>query len=121
LATIRDVMSTDLISVSPGATVAEAATVMGTGKVGAALVLDGDRLAGIFTERDILRALASDFDAARHLVSHWMTRDPVSLTPDADASEALDLMLDRGFRHVPVLEDGRVVGVVSLRDVTPRD
>jgi CBS domain-containing protein len=50
-----------------------------------------------------------------------MTRDPVSLTPDADAREALDLMLDRGFRHVPVLEDGRVVGVVSLRDVTPRD
>jgi len=119
--TIREVMSTALISVSPGATVAEAATVMGTGKVGAALVLDGERLAGIFTERDILRALASDFDAAGHLVSHWMTRDAVTLTSEAEASEALDLMLDRGFRHVPIVDDGRVVGVVSLRDVTPRD
>ena len=121
MTTIRDVMSTELISVTPGATVAEAATVMGTGKVGAALILEDDHLAGIFTERDILRALASDFDAAGHLVSHWMTRDPVTLTPEASASEALDLMLDRGFRHVPVVEDGRVVGIVSLRDVTPRD
>ena len=118
---IRDVMSTELISVAPGATVAEAATVMGTGKVGAALILDGGRLAGIFTERDILRALASDFDAAGHLVSHWMTADPVTLAPGANANEALDLMLDRGFRHVPVVDDGRVVGIVSLRDVTPRD
>ncbi len=121
MTTIRDVMSTELISVTPDATVAEAATVMGTGKVGAALILDGERLAGIFTERDILRALASDFDAAGHLVSHWMTPDPVTLTPEADANEALDLMLDRGFRHVPVVDDGRVVGIVSLRDVTPRD
>ena len=121
MTTIRDVMSTELVSVSPGATVAEAATVMGTGKVGAALILDGEHLAGIFTERDILRALASDFDAAGHLVSHWMTPDPVTLAPEAKANEALDLMLDRGFRHVPVMDDGRVVGIVSLRDVTPRD
>ena len=121
MTTIRDVMSTELVSVTPGATVAEAATVMGTRKVGAALILDGERLAGIFTERDILRALASDFDAAGHLVSHWMTPDPFTLTPGSSASEALDLMLDRGFRHVPVVEDGRVLGIVSLRDVTPRD
>ena len=120
MTTIRDVMSTELISVSPDATVAEAATVMGTGKVGAALILDGGRLAGIFTERDILRALASDFDAAAHLVSHWMSPDPVTLSPTADAKEALDQMLDRGFRHVPVVDDGRAVGIVSLRDVTPR-
>jgi CBS domain-containing protein len=119
--TIAEVMSTELISVAPGATVAEAATVMGTGKVGAALILDGDRLAGIFTERDILRALASDFDAAGHLVSHWMTPDPVTLSPGAEASDALDMMLDRGFRHIPVIEEGRVIGIVSLRDVTPRD
>ena len=119
--TIREVMSTELITVAPGATVAEAATVMGTNHVGAALVMDGDHLVGIFTERDILRALASDFDAAGHLVSHWMTRDPIVLAPDAATSEALDLMLDRGFRHVPIVEAGRVVGMVSLRDVTPRD
>ena len=121
MAAIRDVMSTELVSVEPGATVAEAATVMGTRKVGAALVMECDRLLGIFTERDILRALASDFDAAGHLVSHWMTTGPTTLGPDAAPGAALDLMLDRGFRHVPVVEGERVVGIVSLRDVTPRD
>lgn len=121
MATIREVMSTELVTVDPGATVAGAATVMGTNHVGAALVMDGDHLAGIFTERDILRALASDFDAAGHLVSHWMTQDPIVLPPDSNANEARDLMLDRGFRHVPVVDAGRVVGIVSLRDVTPRD
>jgi len=117
---IRDVMSTDLVSVTPTATVAEAATVMATHKVGAALVMDDDRLAGIFTERDILRALASHFDAARHAVSDWMTPDPQTLTPASDTVDALHLMLDRGFRHVPIVDGGRVVGIVSLRDVTGR-
>ncbi len=121
MAAIRGVMSVELITVGPGATVAEAATVMGTGQVGAALVMDDEHLVGIFTERDILRALASDFDAAGHLVSHWMTRDPIVLPPDGETSEVLDLMLDRGFRHIPVVETGRLVGIVSLRDVTPRD
>lgn len=117
---IRDVMSTELVSVTPTTTIAEAATVMGTRKVGAALVIDRDRLAGIFTERDILRALASQFDAAGHAVSGWMTPDPQTLTSDADVAEARALMLERGFRHVPIVDGGRVVGIVSLRDVMPR-
>jgi len=112
-------MSTELVAVGPGATVAEAATVMATGHVGAALVMDGDRLAGIFTERDILRALASDFDAAGHLVSHWMTEDPKTLPPGADTIEALGLMLGSGFRHVPIVHERLVVGIVSMRDVAP--
>jgi CBS domain-containing protein len=120
MATIQEVMSTELVAVAPGASVAEAATVMGTGHVGAALVMEGERLAGIFTERDILRALASDFDAAGHLVSHWMTEDPTTLPPGAGTDEALKLMLSGGFRHVPVVDAGRVVGVVSMRDVAPR-
>ena len=119
MAEYRDVMSTELVAVSPDASIAEAATVMGTGRVGAALVMDGDRLVGIFTERDILRALASDFDAAGHLVSHWMTEGPATLHPGADTSEALGLMLERGFRHVPVMNGDLVVGIVSMRDVAP--
>jgi CBS domain-containing protein len=118
--TIREVMSTSLISVTPTASVAEAATVMATNKVGAALVMSGDALEGIFTERDILRALGEHFDAAGHLVSHWMTPSPTSLPPDATAAEALALMLEHGFRHVPVVEGERVIGIVSMRDVTPR-
>lgn len=118
---IREVMSTQLVTVTSGATVAETATVMGTNDVGAALVMDGERLVGIFTERDILHALASDFDAARHLASHWMTKNPMTLTPGAAAADALELMLEHGFRHIPVVDGDRVVGIVSMRDVTPRD
>lgn len=113
-------MSTDIVSVAPTTTVAEAATVMGTNHIGAALVMDGEALAGIFTERDVMRAVASDFDAAGHLVGQWMTPQPVTLAPDAAPREALELMLERGFRHLPVVEAGKVVGVVSIRDLTPR-
>jgi CBS domain-containing protein len=118
MATIREVMSTELVSVAPGATVAEAATVMGARQVGAALVVEGEALIGIFTERDILRALASDFDAAHHHVGDWMTKEPVTVSPDASAAESLDRMLAEGFRHLPVTEDGALVGVVSLRDLS---
>ncbi len=93
---------------------------MSTHQVGAALVLDGGRLAGIFTERDILRALGSDFDAAGHQVSDRMTREPVTASPDADAADVLATMLERGFRHVPIVDGEAVVGIVSMRDVMPR-
>ena len=119
--TIRDIMSTDLVTVQPGATVAEAATVMGGHHVGSALVLEGTRPAGIFTERDALRALASDFDAAHHPVEQWMTRDPLTIESSMDIREARDLMLDRGFRHLPVTEGGVLVGIVSIRDLTRVD
>jgi CBS domain-containing protein len=115
---IREIMSADLVTVSPGSTVAEAATVMGGHHVGSALVMEDDALIGIFTERDILRALSQDFDAPTHHVSQWMTRDPVTVGPDSSADEALQLMLDGNFRHLPVCEGARPVGIVSLRDVS---
>lgn len=118
MAAVRDVMSTNLVSVSPTATIAEAATVMGTRRVGSALVMDDDSLLGIFTERDILRSLAGDFDAPAHRVSEAMTRDPTTVDAGTDIGEALDTMLEHGFRHFPVTEAGRVVGVVSMRDLT---
>jgi CBS domain-containing protein len=120
MATLRDVMASDLTTVTPDATVAEAAQLMSVRHVGSALVMDAGRLVGIFTERDIVRALASDFDAAGHTVGATMTRDPRTLPPDASTSEALDLMLAAGFRHLPVVEAGEVLGVVSLRDLAPR-
>ncbi len=120
MTTIRGVMSKSLVTVEPHATVAEAATVMGGRHVGSALVMVDGRLAGIFTERDILRALASHFDAAGHTVGQWMAKDPVTVDPDMRVRDALDLLLERGFRHLPVVEDGEVVGVVSLRDLTSR-
>jgi CBS domain-containing protein len=116
--TLRDVMSTTLVTVAPDATVSEAAEVMSIHHVGAALVVERDRLRGIFTERDIVRAFASQHDAAGQSVAAWMTKDPVTLTPDTNAAEALDRMLEEGFRHVPVLEGERLVGIVSMRDLS---
>jgi CBS domain-containing protein len=118
MATIGDVMTRKVLSVPPSTTVAEAATIMGERGTGSTLVMEGDRLVGIFTERDIVRALGQHFDAAGHPVSEWMTRDPRTVEPDADVRTALDLMLERGFRHLPVVEDATVVGVVSLRDLS---
>ena len=117
MATVREVMSTNVITVDADDTVAEAATVMGGKRVGSALIMDGERIAGIFTERDIVRALGEHFDAAGHPISHWMTRTPTTITPDASVDEALNMMLAGGFRHLPVVDGDRVVGMLSMRDV----
>ncbi len=114
---IRDVMSRDPVSVAPSATVSEAATLMGARNIGSVLVMSERKLTGIFTERDVVRALASTFEAAGHLVSEWMTPAPTTVTPDSADSEALATMLDKGFRHLPVIEDSKVVGIVSIRDL----
>jgi CBS domain-containing protein len=119
--TVRDVMSVEIVSVARSATVAEAATVMGGRHVGSALVLEDGALVGIFTERDILRALASDFDAAKDLVEQWMSPDPVGVDASATAREARALMLERGFRHLTVTDAGELIGVVSLRDLSRGD
>ena len=120
MATVRDIMSRDLVTVEPSATVAEAATLMGGRGVGSALVLEGGSPAGISTERDVLRALGSDFDAAHHPVADWMTHDPLTVEADVHVATARDLMLGRGFRHLPVTEGGVLVGIVSLRDLSSR-
>jgi CBS domain-containing protein len=111
-------MTTGLFSIEPTTTVAEAATVMGERRIGSALVMDGDRLMGIFTERDIVRALGEHFDAAGHPVSDWMTADPLTVEPSTPVEQALRTMLDRNFRHLPVIEADRVLGIVSMRDLT---
>ena len=115
---IADIMSSTVVTIAPAATIAEAATVMGERRVGSLLVMEDDRLSGIFTERDIVRALGSDFDAAGHPVEHWMTRNPTTIGPDEPADAALELMLSRNFRHLPVLDGDRVLGVVSIRDLS---
>jgi CBS domain-containing protein len=117
---IQDLMSTELLTVDPAATVAEAAQLMSIRRVGSALVVEADELLGIFTERDIVRALATEHDAATHVVADWMTATPVTLSPGATPTEALQRMLEDGFRHLPVVEEGRLVGIVSIRDLSGR-
>ena len=115
---VGEVMSTELLSIDPSTTVAEAATMMGSRKVGAALVTVDGRLVGIFTERDIVKALAAHFDAAGHPVEQWMTKEPSSIGSDQSENDALDMMLASGFRHLPVVDGGDLKGIVSIRDVS---
>lgn len=113
-------MSTELVTADPSVNLMEAARVMSAGRAGSVLLLQDGSLVGIFTERDILRALAhhSKADAARvSSVSQWMARDPVTIGPDATVGEAMELMLSGGFRHLPVMEGDALVGVVSMRDL----
>jgi CBS domain-containing protein len=117
MAKLRDLMNTSVVTASPDTTVTEAAAAMVRARTGSVIVLQGSFLAGILTERDVLRAAASGEDLTVSLVSAWMSRDPQAASPDMSGEEAAQIMLLNGFRHLPVL-DGRVVcGVVSIRDL----
>jgi CBS domain-containing protein len=115
--TVRDVMTTRVVTTSPDNPVAGAAAAMVRCKVGSALIMQSRILTGILTERDVLRAAASGTDLTNSPVSAWMTKDPEQASPDTTVEDALQLMLLHGFRHLPVLEDREVRGVVSLRDL----
>ena len=115
--TVREVMSTTLHTVSPTTTVGEAVALMAQYRVGSTVVMDGTRLAGIFTERDTVRAISQSHDAPAHEVSSWMTREPMTVGPDDAVETALQTMLDHGFRHLPVVENGELIGIVSIRDL----
>jgi CBS domain-containing protein len=117
VATVGEVMSTTLYSVTPSATVGEAVALMAQHVVGSVLVMEGTHLAGIFTERDTVRAISHSHDAPAHEVSSWMTADPIVVAPDVDVDVALKIMLDKGFRHLPVVVAGDIVGMVSIRDL----
>ncbi len=97
--------------------VGEAARLMKQSRFGAVMVVEKGKLVGIFTERDALfRVVAQGLDAQVVRLSEVMTRDPQTIAPDKPLAEALHLMHVSGFRHVPVVEDGRPIGMVSARD-----
>jgi CBS domain-containing protein len=114
---VGSVMSRTLCSVDPEVSLAEATTVMGERHIGSALVLEGERLVGILTERDVVRAMSTAHDAPLRPVVEWMTKHPTTTNPAMPVKEALRVMVEGGFRHLPVLEDERVVGMLSMRDI----
>ena len=117
MAKLRDLMHTAVVTVAPDTTVSEAAASMVRARVGSAIVLQGSFLAGILTERDVLRAAASGEDLSVSAVSAWMHPDPRAASLDMPAEEAAQIMLLNGFRHLPVLDGRTVCGVVSIRDL----
>jgi CBS domain-containing protein len=113
---VADLMAADLLTVEPDAPLTEAVRSMDDRRVGAVLVLERERLVGVFTERDVLRAVAQGL-TPEATVGEWMTRGPETIESDDTAEHAAVLMIHGGFRHLPVVDEGKVVGILSIRDL----
>jgi CBS domain-containing protein len=109
-------MSRNLLTVAPGVRLEDVAKRMVSRDVGAALVTEGERLMGIVTERDVLRAVARGIDEGT-LVADLMTPEPETMEPDESIQHAATLMIHGGFRHLPIVEGGEIVGILSIRDL----
>lgn len=112
-----------VLSVASAATIYDAACVMTRANVGGVLVIDNDRLLGIITERDLMtKVLAKAMNPAITTVSEVMTPNPITVTPNTKVTDAVVMMIERGFRHLPVInESGKILGVFSARDALPRE
>jgi CBS domain-containing protein len=117
MATLSDLMTSDVLTVAPEDTIGEAAQKMVDREVSSAAVSDYGRLIGILTERDLTRAVAGRTHSSEARVREWMTPDPVTLPASASPKQAAEIMLEQRFRHIPVVEGDRAIGIVSIRDV----
>lgn len=121
--TIKSVMERKkFLTAPPNTTVAQAARLMAGKNVGAVLVVQDDRLVGIFSERDVVfRVVAKGLDPKTVILADAMTVDPKTLDSASSYGRALILMQENGFRHVPVVDNGRLVGIVSSRNAMDPD
>jgi CBS domain-containing protein len=103
--------------IGPEATVADAAETLIEAGVGSLGVVDGRRLVGIFTERDVVRAVSDGADPEDEAVADWMSDAPDTFSPDVDCEEAAAWLLEVGYRHMPVMSEGELLGIVSIRDI----
>jgi len=115
---VRDVMTGAAVTDSATDTLRSAAERMWREQTGSLLVMDDDRLAGIITERDLLRAVALGADLATATVDEAMTAEVFTVPPDMPLRDAAREMAARWIRHLPVVDGGWVLGVISMRDVT---
>jgi CBS domain-containing protein len=113
--TVGEIMTPDVLGLEPATSLVDAARRMHERRVGAVVVSEGDRLVGIVTERDILRAVATG--AIGGSVADAMTHGPDTISPDESAGQAAALMIHGGFRHLPVVDGSGVVGMLSIRDL----
>jgi CBS domain-containing protein len=114
---IRSVMQRrKVLKALPQTAVSKVAKLMAGKNVGAAMIVENDRLIGIFTERDVvMRVVARGLDARTTPVADVMTPAPITITPEKSFGYALLLMHEKGFRHLPVIENDRLIGIVSSR------
>lgn len=117
MGTLREICTPTFITVAPEDTLGEVAERMSAQNVGAVVVKDFGRLIGVLTERDMLRAMAARVHTSDARVRQWMTENPVTAGPDTTFEEAQAIMLDKGFRHLPVVDGETILGIVSLRRI----
>lgn len=121
MATVRDLLTLkgpEVVAVHPGDTVVHAANLMNERNIGGVVVLEGDQLAGIFTERDVLRrVVAPGLDPATTSVAAVMTTAVITCKPELSVDDCASLMTTQGVRHLPVRDSGGIVGMVTIRDL----
>jgi CBS domain-containing protein len=114
---VSDVMSRASVTESPSDSLTAAADRMWAKQTGSLLVMDGEKLLGIITERDVMKAVARGDDLASTPVSAVMTTSVLTVTPETSLPQAARHMADRWIRHLPVVVDGAVIGMISQRDL----
>ena len=121
MSSLLDAQSPEIHSVNPDVSVTECIRQMNILMIGAMLVMENESLLGIFTERDaITRVLGAGLDPANTKISEVMSKDPFCVTPSTTLDEAMEIVTNLRFRHLPVVEDGKVLGLVSSGDLTLR-
>jgi CBS domain-containing protein len=115
--TVRELVGGEVIWVAPEATMRSAAVSMKSNGVGSVAVEVDGALEGILTERDLLDAVADGADLDLERVDRWMTSYPDSIDPDMQVTEAAQWMLASGYRHIPVIDGSRILGMISIKDV----
>ena len=114
---VGDIMTNEVKTIAPGDTLAEAAKVLRENRISAVVVIDGDAVAGIVTERDMVGVVAEGVDPLKVSVSEHMTTDLATAQRKTDVAEAARVMAERGIRHLPVVERGKLTGIISIRDL----
>jgi CBS domain-containing protein len=115
---VRDVMTREVRTVGPEETLREVARALRDDGISSVVVTEGGAPVGIVTERDVVHLVAEGVDPGSAQAGERMTRELVTVAPRADLTEAAELMAEHGIRHLPVLERGRLAGILSIRDVT---
>ena len=115
---VGDIMTADVKTVSPDDTFATAAQELAENRISSVVVKDGEDVAGIVTERDVVRAIADDVDVQKATVGERMTKELATVDRKTDVADAARLMAERRIRHLPVLDRGSLAGIVSIRDLT---
>src|SRR3954470_13388149 len=115
--TVSDLMTADVLTATPSGPIAAVSARMGERKVGSIVGAYDARPVGILTARDMIKIAASGTDTSIAKVSEWMTENPDTVEPDVDVDDAFHRLTEHGYRHMPVVENGKLVGIVSLRDL----